>query len=155
MLPSPWDNGCPARAAVRWRLSLAVLTQCVPVIIQPNVTQPFEDILDGTPYAYHTFSLRLGKADIPKLPEILRSVTDEAICRYQAQLARVYRALLWQQPHGTQHASAYDLMQIGLCRRAKALAQAYRRNGTHPAAYLARNELKCADSLEAAGIRFE
>ena len=37
-----------------WRLSLAMLTQCVPVIIQPNVTQPFEELLP-----YDDFSLRL------------------------------------------------------------------------------------------------
>jgi len=147
LTPSGWGWG--------WRLSLAVVTQCVPVIIQPNVTQPFEDVLEGTPYAYDTFALRLRKADIPQLPAILRAVPDAQLCAMQAMLARVHRAFLWQQPRGPQYASAYDLTQILLCRRAKALARRFARSGRHPHAYLARVPLDCADTLESAGIRFD
>ena len=43
---------------------------CVPLIIQPNVTQPLEDILP-----YETFSLRVGLDDVPRLPEILGAVS--------------------------------------------------------------------------------
>ena len=75
----------------------------------------------------------------------------------QQMLAKVYRAFLWQQPSGPTHASAYDLTQILLCRRAKSLAQRYIQSGAHPHAWLARHGagLNCADSLEAAGIRFD
>ena len=146
---------CPSGWGWGWRLSLAIVTQCVPVIIQPNVTQPFEDLLAGTPYAYDTFALRLRKEDIPNLPAILRAFPEERLCAMQAMLARVYRAFLWQQPQGPTFASAYDLTQILLCRRAKALASRYVAAGTHPRAWLARNTLRCADSLEAAGIRFD
>lgn len=147
LTPSGWGWG--------WRLSLAIITQCVPVIIQPNVTQPFEDLLEGTPYAYDTFALRLQKEDIPNLPSLLRAFPVERLCAMQAMLARVYRAFLWQQPQGPNFASAYDLTQVLLCRRAKALASRYAAQGDHPQAWLARNSLRCADSLEAAGIRFE
>ena len=44
LAPSGWGWG--------WRLTLAMITQCVPVIIQPNVTQPYEELI---PYA--SFSL--------------------------------------------------------------------------------------------------
>jgi len=37
LAPSGWGWG--------WRITLALLTQCVPVIIQPNVSQPFEDLI--------------------------------------------------------------------------------------------------------------
>jgi len=146
LAPSGWGWG--------WRLSLAIATQCVPVIIQPNVTQPFEDLLEGTPYDYGTFSIRLTKADIPNLPTILRAIPEPTLCSMQRQLARVHRAFLWQQPHGESFANAYDMTQILLCRRAKALAAQYARTRAHPHAYLARRPLQCADSLEAAGIRF-
>jgi len=145
--PSGWGWG--------WRLSLAIITQCVPVIIQPNVTQPFEDLLEGTPYDYSTFSVRLTKADIPNLPAILRAIPQPRLCELQRQLARVHRAFLWDQPHGPAHANAYDLTQILLCRRAKALAARFASARTAPQSYLARHpQMQCADSLEAAGIRF-
>lgn len=141
---------CPSGWGWGWRLTLAVLTQCVPVIIQPNVSQPFEEFLP-----YDEFSLRLDKwRDIPNLPAILRAVSDDAVCRMQAVLARVYRAFLWQQPFGSAHANAYDLMQLLLCRRAKRLAERFARDGSYPASYVARHRVECADTLDAAGISF-
>jgi len=127
----------------------------VPVIIQPNVTQPFEDLLEGTPYDYSTFAVRLTKEDIPNLPSILRSIPQETLCAKQRMLARVYRAFLWQRAQGPAHANAYDLTQILLCRRAKALRFQYRTHGRYPAAYLSRRPLECPDTLEKAGIRFD
>ena len=140
---------CPSGWGWGWRLSLAVITQCVPVIIQPNVTQPYEDLLP-----YEDFSLRISKDSIPQLPQILKAVTDDAVCKMQRALAKVWRAFLWQQPYGAQHASAYDLMQVQLCRRAKSLAARYQRDGLHPASYLARHQVECASTLDAAGIAF-
>lgn len=149
---------CPSGWGWGWRLSLAIATQCVPVIIQPNVTQPFEDLLQGTPYSYDSFSIRYTKEDIPNLPNLLRSVPDSRLCAMQAMLQRVYRAFLWQQPYGPLHASAYDLTQVLLCRRAKALAARFARAATpvgRTPSYLARHpDFQCADSLEAASIRF-
>ena len=77
------------------------------------------------------------------------------LCAKQQMLARIHRAFLWQQPSGPLEPSAYDLTQLLLCRRAKSLAARYRATGEAPRAWLARHELRCADSLEAAGIRFD
>ena len=163
------------------------------------MTQPFEDLLEGTPYDYSTFAggsikagrrrtsafvasrlspvplagclcslshplgrcvnlagaVRLTKEDIPNLPSILRSIPQETLCAKQRMLARVYRAFLWQRAQGPAHANAYDLTQILLCRRAKALRFQYRTHGRYPAAYLSRRPLECPDTLEKAGIRFD
>ena len=119
------------------------------------MTQPFEDLLDGTPYAYSTFAVFLTKEDIPNLPSVLRAIPESALCAKQRMLARVYRAFLWQRPHGLAHANAYELTQIMLCRRAKRLRERWLRLGFHPQAYLARRPVECADSLDAAGIRFD
>ena len=141
---------CPSGWGWGWRLSLAVITQCVPVIIQPNVTQPFEALL---PYA--SFSIRLEKEDIPQLPQILKAVTDDQVCRMQRNLARYYRALLWQQPFGGGYANAYDLMQLQLCTRAKHLSRRLKLEGRHPDAYLSHHTLSCPETLTEAGIAFE
>jgi hypothetical protein len=141
LAPSGWGWG--------WRLTLCVITQSIPVIIQPNVTQPFEELLP-----YESFSLRYEKEDIPRLPQLLRAVPKETICRMQRALAAHYRALLWQTPWGVGHPSAYDLTQVLLCRRAKALRRALVAEGKHPAAYLARHDVECPESLAAASISF-
>lgn len=141
LAPSGWGWG--------WRITLAMLTQCVPVIIQPNVSQPFEELL---PYA--SFSLRYTREDIPALPSLLRAVTTRRICEMQTSLARHYRALLWQKPHGPAHPGAYDLTMISLCRRAKALARRFAGSAEHARAYLARHSPECADSLAAAAAVF-
>jgi len=141
LAPSGWGWG--------WRLTLAMVTQCVPVIIQPNVTQPFEELLP-----YEKFSIRLTKEAIPRLPDILRAVPMATVCSLQQGLARFYRALLWQKPHGEQHPNAHDLLLVSLCRRAKRLSAVYASSGAHPDAFLARHQLACADSLEAASVRF-
>jgi len=141
LAPSGWGWG--------WRITLAMLTQCVPVIIQPNVTQPFEELLP-----YSSFSLRYTKDAIPDLPAKLRSIPTSKVCEMQTALARYYRALLWQKPHGAQHPSAYDLTMISLCRRAKALGGRFKRFANYSSAFLARHSVDCADSLEAAGAVF-
>lgn len=92
--------------------------------------------------------------DVPRLPTILRSTPAATICRLQKALARYYRALLWQQPHGEQYPGAYDLLQVSLCRRAKALSARMAASRAHPEAWLARHELVCPDSLQTARIRF-
>ena len=112
-------------------------------------------MLEGTPWHYDSFSVRLTKEHIPTLPALLRAIPEERLCAMQQMLAKVYRAFLWQQPQGPQFASAYDLTQVLLCRRAKALAARYQQKGEHPGAWLARHTPHCADSLEAAGIRFD
>ena len=53
------------------RLSQSMMMGCVPVIIQPAVSQPFEGLLP-----YDAFSMRFGYNDIPVLHELLRNVSD-------------------------------------------------------------------------------
>ena len=141
LAPSGWGWG--------WRLTLAMITQCVPVIIQPNVTQPYEEFLP-----YSEFSLRLQMEDVPQLANILRRTPHSAICRMQKSLARHYRALLWQQPHGPRYPGAYELLQVALCRRAKAVARRLRDTGNFAQAWLYKHRLECPDSLQAARISF-
>lgn len=64
---------CLAPTGAGWGIRVVeeVTRGCIPVIIQDNVTQAFEEIL---PYA--KFSVRVSEADIPRLPEILRNITQ-------------------------------------------------------------------------------
>ena len=80
LAPSGWGWG--------WRLSLAMLTQCVPVIIQPNVTQPFEELLP-----YDDFSLRLQMEDVPRLGALLRGTSAAQVYHtlYLAYISPVSR----------------------------------------------------------------
>ena len=142
LAPSGWGWG--------WRLQLAMVTQCVPVIIQPNMTQPFEDLIP-----YEAFAIKMGTAGIPNLPEMLRAVSDEDMCRMQTNLAKYYRALLWQRTHGPRHPSAYDLTMLSLCNRAKRLRKQHLAHTARGETWLARHELNCAETLEAAGLSFE
>jgi hypothetical protein len=47
------------------RLAQVMLSGCVPVVIQPHVFQPFEDVLD-----YDAFSVRLPRCVQPGMPEL-------------------------------------------------------------------------------------
>jgi Exostosin family len=66
---------------------------CIPVIIQSNITQPFEAILP-----YWEFSIRLLHEDIPELPQILKSLPLSEVARLQRGLMRYYSAFLWDGP---------------------------------------------------------
>ncbi|KXZ45845.1 hypothetical protein GPECTOR_50g639 [Gonium pectorale] len=65
------------------RLTHAIMHACVPVIIQDRVRQPYEDLLH-----YPDFSIRVPKADLPRLVEILRAVPNEDILRMMRECAR-------------------------------------------------------------------
>ena len=91
------------------RLTQAMRYGCVPLIIQPNVTQPLEDILP-----YETFSLRVGLDDVPRLPEILGAVS-------RSQHASLLRGVRHYSPlfnWHTTHGQAFDAVAYTLCRRA-------------------------------------
>jgi hypothetical protein len=62
---------CLAPSGAGWGIRLAemMVEGCIPVIIQDNVTQPWEEVLP-----YHRFSLRVKEADVPTLPAILREL---------------------------------------------------------------------------------
>ena len=64
---------CLAPSGDGWgvRTAKSLITGCVPLIIQPSVRQPFDDV-----YNYSEFALILSAADIPNLESILSSVTS-------------------------------------------------------------------------------
>jgi len=70
---------CLATAGDGWgtRLSEAVLAGCVPLLAQPAVLMPFEDIL-----AYERFSLRLAPEEVAPLPTWLATwlATEDPPC---------------------------------------------------------------------------
>lgn len=91
---------CMAPYGSGWgiRLSQAALCGCVPVIIQDWVAQPLEPLL-----RYSRFSLRLS-SDMVRgaggLMAALEAVGEEELRRLQRELAKVYRAFLWDTARG-------------------------------------------------------
>eukprot|EP00898_Chlorokybus_atmophyticus_P005141 jgi/Chlat1/5628/Chrsp369S00416 len=84
---------CPAGFGWGVRTGVAVLNGCIPVIIQDNVTQPFEDYLP-----YEDFTVRVPKAELYRLPDILQAIPQERIERMQFTMSRVWRNFFWQPP---------------------------------------------------------
>ncbi|KAL1518793.1 hypothetical protein AB1Y20_003073 [Prymnesium parvum] len=103
---------CPSGWGFGWRASLALATLCIPVIIQPLIEQAYHDLLP-----YKRFALFYNLADLPRLPQLLESISPRRICELRAAAARYYRALMWEEPDGR----AYDMLQLSLCQRAAAL----------------------------------
>ena len=91
------------------RLTQAMRYGCVPLIIQPNVTQPLEDILP-----YETFSLRVGLDDVPRLPEILGAVSRSQHASLLRGVRNFSPLFNWHTTHG----QAFDAVAYTLCRRA-------------------------------------
>ncbi|KAL4427766.1 hypothetical protein ABPG75_001855 [Micractinium tetrahymenae] len=88
------------------RLLQAMLSGCVPVIVQEHVVQAFEDVLP-----YELFSIRLNNADLPRLREILRSVTDEQYRDLLTNVLRYHKAFAWDAEQGGQ-AFEYTLLSL-------------------------------------------
>ena len=108
------------------RVVYAMISGCIPVIIQDGIHQPYDDILPCAPilpppagtasstepsaaltataggggdYArrYREFSLRLPQSEIDNLPSILRAVTPEEIRELQHGVQKYHRAFFWKQ----------------------------------------------------------
>lgn len=74
------------------RLTTAVLTGCIPVVIQPSVHMPLDDVLP-----YWEFSVRLRFEEAPNIVSILRAIIPEAAVReLQRGLRRHYRSFVWE-----------------------------------------------------------
>ena len=65
-------------------ISSAVFAGCVPVIVMDGIEMPFENVLH-----YPSFSVRIKEADVPRLPEILRSIPKQKVEQLQAGLSLV------------------------------------------------------------------
>lgn len=92
------------------RLATAMLSGCVPLIIQPAVRQPYDDVLP-----YERFSIRIGADRIPDLHEVLRAVTDEQHAHLRAGVRHHARAFEWARTG----AQAYETARYTLCLRAE------------------------------------
>lgn len=92
------------------RLSQSMMMGCVPVIIQPAVSQPFEGLLP-----YDAFSMRFGYNDIPVLHELLRNVSDAEHARLLRGVEKYAPAFNWHDIDGR----AYEFVRYGLCRRVR------------------------------------
>lgn len=91
------------------RIVSAMVTGCVPVIIQEHVYQPYEEVLP-----YEEFSVRLNNADIPRLPEILNSIDEEKLQKMQRALEVYWPAFVWPQHEG---GKAFEYGMVALRRR--------------------------------------
>ena len=91
------------------RLATSMLRGCVPLIIQPGVLQPYDDILP-----YHKFSVRVGADKIPILHKLLPSITEAEHKRLRAGVRHYAAAFDWSENNG----QAYQLAAYALCRRA-------------------------------------
>jgi hypothetical protein len=83
---------CLAPSGHGWgvRITYAMLTGCIPVVIQDGVRQPFDDVLP-----YWRFSLRLAQADVPDLERILRAVPPADVAELQAGVERYFPYFVW------------------------------------------------------------
>lgn len=100
---APYGHGWGVRA------SQAMLTGCIPVIIQEHVFQPLEEVLP-----YEEFSLRLNNADIERLPELLRSISAERLAALRKGVETYWPAFVWEPEVGGR---AFDYAVLALRRR--------------------------------------
>ncbi|KAA8523153.1 hypothetical protein F0562_009576 [Nyssa sinensis] len=86
------------------RVVEAIFYECVPVIISDNFVPPFFEILD-----WGAFSVIVAEKDIPKLKDILLSISDEKYLEMQLGVRKVQQHFLW-------HAKPlkYDLFHMTL-----------------------------------------
>lgn len=86
------------------RISYAMVTGCVPVIIQDGVRQPLDDVLP-----YWRFSIRLPQADIPNIERILRAVEPVELALLQKGLRLYHHYFMWRSPQpGADCGLAYE-----------------------------------------------
>ncbi|GAQ89252.1 Exostosin family protein [Klebsormidium nitens] len=85
---------CLAPSGHGWgtRATQAVILGCVPVVIQNDVTQPFEyDLID-----WETFGVRIRNEDVPRIPQILGAIHVTEIEKKQRIMGQVWPRFLWQ-----------------------------------------------------------
>ena len=113
---------CLAPSGDGWgdRLQKSIRAGCIPVIVQPGVLMPFEDVLP-----YHRFSLRFGANEVPTMHERLAAIGEAEHARMRRTLLRYAAAFNWHEIHG----QAYELTVFSLCLRA---AQLSIKNATAP-----------------------
>jgi len=108
---------CLAPAGDGWgiRIGKSAKLNCLPLIAQPYVMQPFEDLLN-----YDNFSVRVEMAEIERLPEILHSFDGQRIAEMRRSLELVRPAFMWD-------GLAYNYTILALCHRFAQLLHAPQR----------------------------
>ncbi|KAG2499622.1 hypothetical protein HYH03_002561 [Edaphochlamys debaryana] len=78
------------------RLSQAVYTGCVPILVHDHVWPYLWDVLP-----YEEFSVRISRHNLHRLLDLLEAITPDQLATLQDGLARHYRAFVWQvEGHG-------------------------------------------------------
>jgi len=87
------------------RLTFAMLTWCIPVIIQDGVRQSFDDVLP-----YWDFALRVPQAELPALDHILRAVPESRREAMRHSVRKHSKYFCWHAREGEPppSARAYD-----------------------------------------------
>lgn len=62
-------------------MPLLIIPLCALHAVQDNVHQPLEDVLD-----YTSFSIRMRKTDVPRMMEVLRSISPQQIQAYRQNM---------------------------------------------------------------------
>jgi hypothetical protein len=90
----------PAGHGYGVRITHAMLTGCIPVVIQDGVRQPADDTLP-----YWRFSLRLSQRDIPNIEAILRRVEPAEVRRLQAHVRLYHEDFIWRDDSSAESAA--------------------------------------------------
>ncbi|KAG2485167.1 hypothetical protein HYH03_016057 [Edaphochlamys debaryana] len=117
---------CLAPMGAGWgiRLAEAMVTGCVPVIVQDHVYQALWDVLP-----YEEFSIRISRAELHDLVNILDDVTPEQLKKLQAGVDKWHRAFYWDKEWG---GLAYNYTITALKRRALRMwSQDFRHHHLH------------------------
>ncbi|GIL58226.1 hypothetical protein Vafri_13293, partial [Volvox africanus] len=91
------------------RLSQAMHTGCVPVLVQDHVYSAFWDVLP-----YEKFAIRINRHNLHRLFDVLEAITPEQLAELQQGLADYHRYFVW---HGDAGGLAYNATLTSLHRR--------------------------------------
>ncbi|KAG2488215.1 hypothetical protein HYH03_013209 [Edaphochlamys debaryana] len=103
---------CLAPTGYGWgsRITQAMMTGCVPVIVQDHMYQAFWDVIP-----YEEFSIRIPRANLHRIVELLDLVTPEQLIKLQEGVAKWHNAFHWFEDLG---GLAYNYTVTSLKRRA-------------------------------------
>ena len=66
-------------------LEAPIIMGCIPVVVQDEILVPWENVLD-----FGSFGLRIPRAQLPRLPQILRAIPEERVRQLQRGLVAVW-----------------------------------------------------------------